>query len=169
MVLLVTACGAPQASDALQALNDPDEIVGFLDFTNGTDKTFGIFVCVSEVEVVLDSIEAISIEGEIELLGGLVDTADDGFVGAVHGFPPTGLREDTLTDIDGGVVSTICGESDPALRTQVLVGANRVGSGGGMIEGIRIVHHDGFLEIADYTIILCGDDFEYCEEVAPQT
>jgi hypothetical protein len=51
----------------------------------------------------------------------------------------------------------------------VLIGANRVGPSGGSIEGIRIIHSDGFLEITDYTIILCGDDLEYCEEYAPTT
>ncbi|MEE8374932.1 MAG: hypothetical protein V3S26_01250, partial [Acidimicrobiia bacterium] len=94
---------------------------------------------------------------------------NDGYVGAVDGFPPTGLSEDTLTGIGGAVVSTICDDSEPAHRTQVLVGANRVGPGGGMIQGIRIIHNDGFLEIIDYTIILCGDDLEYCEEYAPGT
>lgn len=170
MVIIISACGGgPSASDSLTALTDPDEVVGFLDFTNGTDKTFGIFVCASADEVTLDSVEAINIEGEIELLGGLVYEANDGYVGAVDGFPPTGLSEDTLTDIEGAVVSTTCEDPDPVKRTQVLVGANKVGPGGGSIQGIRIIHDDGFLEIADYTIILCGDDLEYCEEYAPQT
>ncbi|MEE9178492.1 MAG: hypothetical protein V3U46_08690 [Acidimicrobiia bacterium] len=87
----------------------------------------------------------------------------------MDGFPPTGLSEDTLTGVEGAVVSTICDDSDPAHRTQVLIGANRVGPGGGSIEGIRIIHDDEFLEITDYTIILCGDDLEYCEEYAPTT
>jgi hypothetical protein len=169
MVLLFAACGTPQASDALRALNDPDEVVGFLDFTNGTDKTFGIFVCSSATEVTLDSVEAINLDGEIELLGGLVYEANDGYVGAVDGFPPTGLSEDTVTGVEGAVVSTICDDPDPTLRTQLLVGANRVGAAGGTIQGIRIIHDDGFLEIPDYTIILCGDDLEYCEQYAPQT
>jgi hypothetical protein len=150
-------------------VNDPDEVVGFFDFTNGTDKTFGVFVCISAEEVVLDTVEAINVDGEIELLGGLVYEADDGYIGAVDGFPPAVLSEDTLTGIDGAVVSTICDDSDAAHRTQLLIGANRVGPGGGSIEGIRIIHDDGFLEIADYTIILCGDNLEYCEEYAPTT
>jgi len=169
IALFVVACSAPQASDALKAVDDPDEVVGFFDFTNGTDKTFGVFVCSSAEEVVLDTVEAINVDGEIELLGGLVYEANDGHVGAVDGFPPAGLSEDTLTGIEGAVVSTICDDSDPAHRTQVLIGANRVGPGGGSIEGIRIIHDDGFLEITDYTIILCGDDLEYCEEYAPTT
>jgi hypothetical protein len=71
--------------------------------------------------------------------------------------------------IEGAVVSTICDDSDPAHRTQVLIGANRVGPGGGSIEGIRILHDDGFLEITDYTIVLCDNDLEYCEEYGPTT
>lgn len=39
--------------------------------------------------------------------------------------------------------------------------------GGGTLPGVRIIHDDGFLEIADFMIVLCGDDLEYCEEVAP--
>jgi hypothetical protein len=167
VAIVVAACGGSEPSDALATAAVPDEVVGFLDFTNGEDKTFGIFVCATDGDVTLESVETIELEGEIELLGGLVYKAEGAYVGAVDGFPPTGLDDDTLTGIAGGVVSIGCDDSDSEQRTQVLVGVNRVGPAGGTISGIRIIHDDGFLEITDYTIILCGDDLEYCEEYAP--
>ena len=167
VAIVVAGCGGSEPSDALATAAVPDEVVGFLDFTNGEDKSFGIFVCATDGEVTLDSVEAIELEGEIELLGGLVYKASGAYVGAVDGFPPTGLDDDTLTEIAGAGVSTGCDDSDSEQRTQVLVGVNRVGSAGGTISGIRIIHDDGFLEITDYTIILCGDDLEYCAEYAP--
>lgn len=167
---VVASCGGdPEPSDALAAATDPDEVVGFHDFTNGTDKTFGIFVCTTDGDVVLDSVEAIELEGEIELLGSLLYEASDGYVGAVDGYPPTGLDDDNLSGTDGGIVSTECDDEDTEQLTQVLVGTNRVGSSGGTIDGIRIIHDDGFLEIPNYTIVLCGDDNEHCEEYAPET
>lgn len=177
LAIVVASCGGgAEPSDALAVAIDPakdkvveDQVVGFLDFTNGTKKTFGVFVCARAGEVVLESVEAIELEGEIELLGSLLYKATDEYVGAIDGYPPTGLDDGTLTGIEGGIVSNDCDDSDTDPRTQILVGANRVGSTGGTIKGIRIIHDDGFLDVPDYTIILCGDDYEYCEEYAPET
>lgn len=135
---------------------------GFTDFSTGTEKSFGIFVCVTDVDVVLESVEAISSDGEIEVLGGLLYEAEDGFVGAVNGFPPTGLDASFLTDIAGATVTTLCGAD---AQSQVVVGANRTGPGGGKIEGIRIHYEGGSLDVPDYNIILCGDEREFCEDV----
>lgn len=136
--------------------------VGFQDFSEGTEKSFGIFVCVTDTDVVIDSVEAMSAEGDIELIGAILYEAEDGFVGAIHDFPPRGLSEDFFTEIPGATVATAC---DSATRSQVVVGASRTGSGGGLIEGIRINYQGGSLDVADYRIILCGDDGEFCDDV----
>lgn len=136
--------------------------VGFTDFSRGTDKSFGIFVCITDIDVVLESVEAISSDGDIEVLGGLLYEAEDGFVGAVNGYPPTGLDASFLTDIAGATVTTAC---DADTQSQVIVGTNRTGPGGGKIEGIRIHYEGGSLDVPDYNIILCGDEREFCEDV----
>lgn len=136
--------------------------VGFQDFSEGTEKSFGIFVCVTAADVVIDSVEAMSSEGNIELIGAILYEAEDGFVGAIHDFPPRGLSEDFFTDIPGATVATPC---DSETRSQVVLGASRTGSGGGLIEGIRINYRGGSLDVADYRIILCGDDGEFCDDV----
>ena len=138
-------------------------VVGFQDFSQGTEKSFGIFVCVTGDDVVLESVEAMSSEGDIEVIGATLYVADDAFVGAINDFPPRGLSESFLNAIPGAVVMTECDtEGD---RSQVIVGTNRTGAGGGIIEGIRINYEGGSLEVGDYNIILCGDEGEYCENV----
>ena len=138
-------------------------IVGFQDFSQGTEKSFGIFVCVTDEDVVLESVEAMSSEGDIEVIGATLYVADDAFVGAINDFPPRGLSESFLSEIPGAVVMTDCGSEGD--RSQVIVGADRTGPGGGIIEGIRINYEGGSLEVGDYNIILCGDEGEYCENV----
>ncbi len=136
--------------------------VGFRDFSEGNVKSFGIFVCVTDAHVVIESVEAISSEGDIEMIGAVLYEADDAFVGAIHDFPPRGLSEDFLTEIPGATVGTVC-ESET--RSQVVVGASRTGSEGGMIEGIRINYHGGSLDVADYRIILCGEEGQFCDAI----
>jgi len=138
-------------------------VVGFQDFSEGTEKSFGIFVCVRDEDVVLESVEAMSSEGDIEVIGATLYVADDAFVGAINDYPPRGLSENFLSEIPGAVVMTECeSEGD---RSQVIVGAVRTGDRGGIIEGIRINYEGGSLEVGDYNIILCGDEGEYCENV----
>jgi hypothetical protein len=115
--------------------------------------------------VTLTGVEAMSVEGGIELLGGYVFVASEGFLTAVDGFPPTGLDEDAYEPIAGAKVLTDCAEEDPEVKTQLIVGAGRSESEGGRIEGIRILYEGGSLEIPDYSIVLCGDEMEHCEDL----
>lgn len=135
---------------------------GFQDFSQGTEKSFGIFVCVTAENVTIESVEAISQEGDIEVIGAVLYESSDAFVGAIDDFPPRGLSDDFLTDIPGAVVSTAC---DSETRSQIVVGTSRTGPGGGIIEGIRIIHDDGSLDVSRYNIILCGDNGQFCEDV----
>ena len=175
--LLATACEGGEEADSAESasttsaasadtegpLVSPDAgTVGFQDFSEGTEKSFGIFVCTVDEDVVIESVEAMSAEGEIAVIGAILYEADDGFVGAIHDFPPRGLGEDFFTEIPGATVGTLC---DSATRSQVVVGASRTGVGGGVIEGIRINYEGGSLDVADYRIILCGDEGEYCENI----
>ncbi|MCI0544309.1 MAG: hypothetical protein L0Z49_07655 [Actinobacteria bacterium] len=159
LLLLLAACNEP--SGTLVSL-DEQVINGFRDFSAGTDKSFGIFVCASDGPVRLVSVGATSIQGSIEVLGGYVYEAEDGFVGAVDGFPPTGLAPETLQEIDGAVVDTDCGEADPVTRTQIIIGVERGGPGGGVVDSVTVRYSGGEL-VADYTIVLCGDELEFCE------
>lgn len=158
-----TSTAEPQIEGPLVS---PDAgTVGFQDFSEGTEKSFGIFVCTVDEDVVLESVEAMSAEGEIAVIGAILYEADDGFVGAIHDFPPRGLSEEFFTDIPGATVGTVC---DSVTRSQVVVGASRTGAGGGVIEGIRINYEGGSLDVADYRIILCGDEGEYCDNIDSQ-
>jgi hypothetical protein len=139
-------------------------VVGFQDFSQGAEKSFGIFVCVTDEEVVLESVEAMSSKGDIEVIGATLYVADDAFVGAINDYPPRGLSESFLREIPGAVVVTSCGSEDD--RSQVIVGASRTGNEGGIIKGIRINYEGGSLEVSEYNIILCGDEGEYCENVS---
>lgn len=162
--LLVAAC-----SDSAGTLeSSAGEIVGFHDFSAGSEKSFGIFVCASGGEVELESVEAISQDGEIELLGAVMHQASTGFVGADNEFPPSVLDGSEIVEINGAVVTTSCEEAAPDLLTQVVVGVSRTGLTGGTIEGIRINYANGSLDLADYVIILCGDEMERCEDFAPE-
>lgn len=170
LTLLLAACNGDEAgTDVDQESGENPPLVaveprtrGFTDFSAGTEKSFGIFVCITNEEVALESVEAMSSEGEIEVLGGLLYEAEDGFVGAVNGFPPSGLQESTVIEISGATVVTPC---DSATRSQVVVGANRTGPGGGVIEGVRVNYDGGSLEVPDYNILLCGDNDEFCEDI----
>lgn len=161
--LLAASCGGGGTLES-----DDVGIVGFHDFSSGQDKSFGIFVCASGGDVELESVEAIGSEGQIELLGAIVHESSAGFVGADHGFPPAVLVGTEIVDISGAVVSTPCEEAAPETRTQVVVGVTKTGSPGGTIEGVRINHQGGSLDVDGYVIILCGDEMERCEDFAPE-
>ena len=164
----VTACSSePEPSDALELLTEPDQIDGFVDFSNGADKSFGHFACVNIEEVTLETVEPIAIEGDVEFLGSMVYEASEAFVAAVDGYPPDGLDQSYTRDFEEAVITVSCEEDSPEVKTQILLGANRTGPGGGKIDGIRIDHSEGYLEILDYQIVLCGDDYEYCESLRP--
>lgn len=172
--LSLAACNGDEAETAqTQAPDERPPLVsveprtlGFNDFSAGTEKSFGIFVCITDEEVALESVQAMSSEGEIEVLGGFLYEAEDGFVGAVDGFPPKGLDESFLSEIPGATVVTHC---DAETRSQVVLGANRTGPGGGLIEGVRVNYDGGSLDVPDYSIILCGDNQEFCEDVGSGT
>lgn len=182
--LVLAACSSDAAGDdpapddgavetvavaPLEVLTQPDQIDGFVNFNAGTDKTFGHFMCVNVDNVDLTTIEPISIEGEIEFLGSLIYETDEAFVAAVDGFPPDGLDLAATSNAEGATVTIGCEVENPTVKTQLLLGANRTGAGGGKIDGIRVIHSEGTLEILDYEIILCGDDYEYCESLRPES
>jgi hypothetical protein len=156
---LLSACGASEAGTLVATQS---EINGFRDFSNGADKSFGIFLCADGGPVTLESAEATSSEGSIEVLGALHLAASDGFVGAVDGFPPEGLVPDAYQEIEGAEVTTECEEENPETRDQVILGVSRTGIGGGVIHSVTINYQGGSVE-ADYTIVLCGDLMEFCE------
>ena len=156
-----------QGSDALQVQTEEGQIDGFFDFSAGDEKSFGLFTCSTVDAVTLESVEAITTEGEVEFLGAVMMKASDGFIGAVDGYPPSGLAADATEAVDGFVVDVSCDDEDAESKVQVVLGASRTGSGGGQIEGIRIDHSQGNLVINDYRIVLCGDDYEYCEALRP--
>ncbi len=161
--LVTTGCTDSQFDGTLIAVVDPQgETSGFGDFTTGSDKSFGIFVCAADGAVQLNSIDAESIEGDAELLGGVVYTSPDMFVGAANGFPTDGLDEDRVEPLEGAVVERTCDETPGEDLVQVIVGAERTSSDGGVIDGIEVDTSGGTLVI-DYTILLCGDELEFCE------
>ena len=156
--LVLSACSQREGGTLVSGQS---EINGFRDFSSGRDKSFGIFVCASGGPVTLDSAEATTSEGAIEVLGALHLSAEDGFVGAVDGFPPQGLGSDAYQEVKGAVVSSNCEDETPETRDQVILGVSRTGPGGGVIRSVTINYEGGSLE-ADYTIVLCGDQLEYC-------
>ena len=165
--LTIVACSESAAEGTLQAIVDEEgETVGFGSFSQGTDKSFGIFIC-SEGRAEIESVEAVSTEGNVEFLGALVYTSDDQFVGAAHGWPADGLDEEKLEPADGAVVEIGCDSPEGAERVQLVVGTERTGAGGGVVDGIRVKTAGGDLEIP-FTILLCGDNLEYCDVLLPE-
>lgn len=164
--LVLAGCSdAGGGADALSVQTEPGQIDGFVSFENGSDKSFGLFVCSNADQLTLDSVEAVTTEGEVAFLGAMVYEATDGFIGAVDGFPPTGLVDSTLSEMKGFILDLSCELEDPETKTQIVLGVDRTGPTGGMIEGIKVTHSEGELEIPDYKIILCGDAYEYCESL----
>ncbi|MGH8945291.1 MAG: hypothetical protein ACRDVL_04005 [Acidimicrobiia bacterium] len=166
LALLAAACGGEGGT----LESDDIGIFGFHDFTAGPTKSFGIFVCAAGGDVVLDSVEPIESDGEIEMLGAVVHESSTSLnpIGAADGFPPDVLAGTGIVEIDGAVVTTSCEEAAPETRTQVVVGVTRAGPSGGTIEGVRINHDNGSLDVDGYVIILCGDEMERCEDFAPE-
>lgn len=138
--------------------------LGFIDFSTTSVKSFGLFVCAEGADVTVESVEAIASSGSIEVIGGLYYAEPDNFVGAVNGFPPVGVDEEDLVDLEGATVRNRCASAEDG-RSQVLVGAERTDGAGGRIDGIRINYAGGTLELPDYDIVLCGDEMEFCGDV----
>ena len=165
--LTVVACGDNAADGTLQAIvEEGGETVGFGSFSQGTDKSFGIFIC-SEGRAEIEMVEPMSTEGNVDFLGALVYTSDEQFVGAAHGYPADGLDDEKLEPAEGAVVDIGCDSPDGAERVQLVVGTERTGAGGGVVDGIRVKTAGGDLEIP-FTILLCGDNLEYCEVLLPE-
>jgi hypothetical protein len=160
-LLALTACS--NGGGTLEPVLEPGgEIAGFGDFSNGADKSFGIFICTRGGAVTVESIDVISIEGDIDLLGASIYTSSERFVGAVHGYPPAGIDETKLQDLEGAVVEADCEGPEGDDRVQLVVGAERAGRGGGQIDGLTVGTDAGEVEI-NFAIVLCGDELEYCE------
>lgn len=158
----LAACGGGE----LQAIiEDGGETTGFGDFSKGTDKSFGVFICVVGGNVTIESVEPMHVEGDIEFLGTLVYTSEGMFVGAAHGFPPDGIDETKIEPVEGAVVTADCAGGDPE-KVQLVIGAERTSSGGGVLDGFLVTTDTGELEI-DQTVLMCGDELEYCEALRP--
>lgn len=138
--------------------------LGFIDFSTTDRKSFGLFVCTEGGDIVVESVEAMASTGSIEVIGGYFYAEPEDFVGAVNGFPPVGVDEANLINVEGARVQNRCSSAEDG-RSQVLVGARRIDGAGGRIEGIRIIHSSGILELPDYDIILCGDAMEFCGDL----
>lgn len=162
--LSLSACSSSDPSTLKVITDGPG--AGFGQFKTGGDKTFGFFICSTRGPVELESIELVGSEGEVELMGGLVYTTSERFVGATDGFPPEGIDEALTEPMDGAVVDIKCLEPEGAERVQLLLGLNRTGNGGGKIDGF-IVHSDTEDVEVDYRILLCGDELEFCEDLQP--
>lgn len=167
IAVLVVACSNNEGT-LVPVIDLEGEVSGFGEFSNGTDKSFGLFVCTEGGSVQLESVEPASIEGSIEMLGAMVYTEETGgrFVGAVHGYPPAGLEETQLVSIEGAVIESDCDAEDAENQIQIVVGAERTGPEGGQIDGLIVNTSTGPVDV-DYGILLCGDDLEYCESLAP--
>ena len=51
---------------------------------------------------------------------------------------------------------------------ELLIGAERTGVGGGVLDGFVVTYASGELE-TPFTILLCGDETEFCEALIPAT
>lgn len=167
IALVMVSCSDGGTDGTLQAvIDDAGETTGFANFSTGGDKSFGVFICAEGGAVELQSVEPAHAEGDVEFLGALVYTSDDMFVGAAHGYPPDGIAADRTEALEGAVVDTDCSSPEGADRVQLLVGAERTGAGGGVIDGVTVETSGGTLEIP-LTILLCGDRMEFCEVLVP--
>lgn len=102
LCLVVSACSTDSFSGSLEAVIDPArETTGFGNFSDGSDKSFGIFVCSKGGAVELVSIEPIALDGDIEFLGAMIYKSPDMFVGAADGYPTDGLDPALLESQEG--------------------------------------------------------------------
>lgn len=165
-ILALPACGSGSDVGDLQAIiAEGGETNGFADFSKGVDKSFGVFICVEGGSATIESVETMHSEGEIEYLGARVYSSEDMFVGAAHGFPPDGIDEAKIEPVEGAVIMADCAVSEGE-KVQIILGAERTGVGGGVLDGFLVTSDTGGLEI-DYTILLCGEEMEFCEALEP--
>lgn len=167
LFISVAACQGDTGQGTLEAIIDEEgETAGFGDFSTGRDKSFGIYICAAGGSVELESIEPMHTEGDIEFLGALIYTSPDMFVGAAHGYPPDGLDLSRTEPLEGATVDIDCDSPSGDERVQLLIGAERTGAGGGVVDGLRVETSGGAVEIP-FIVLLCGDRFEYCEALQP--
>lgn len=164
-LLAIAACGGGGGGELQAIIEEGGETYGFGDFSTGTEKSFGVFICVDGGSSTIESVEPMHSEGNIEYLGAVVYTSEDRFVGATNGFPPDGIDEAKIEPAEGAVVSADCAGGDSE-KVQLLVGAERTAAGGGVLDGFLVTTDTGELEI-DLTVLLCGDNLEFCEALTP--
>jgi hypothetical protein len=114
----------------------------------------------------LQEVTPISSEGEIEFLGARVYTSPENFVGAADGFPAEDIDQSRLEPAQGAVIDSDCDETDGDNRVQIIVGAERKGPGGGSVAGFTLRWEGGSVEVP-FTVLLCGDELEFCEALLP--
>lgn len=168
VAMVLTACDGDTGGGTLEAVIEPEgETSGFANFSTGRDKSFGVFICTQDGGVEIDGVEPLHVEGDIEYLGTDVYTSEERFVGATHGFPPDGIDETKLSDVEGAVIDADCSDSGGE-KVQLILGAERIGIEGGVLDGFVVTYDGGELEIP-FTILLCGDAMEFCEALVPAT
>lgn len=168
VAVVLSGCSGNSGGGTLEAVIDAEgETTGFGNFSTGTDKSFGVFICTRDGAVELDTVEPVHVEGDIEYLGTTVYTSDERFVGATHGYPPDGIDETKLTDLQGATIDADCTEGGGD-KVQLVIGAERTDIGGGVLDGFVVTYDGGQLEIP-FTLLLCGDEMEFCEALVPAT
>lgn len=166
--LAIVGCGGgtDSGSGELRAvIREGGETIGHTNFNVGSEKTFGVFICVDGDSATIESVEPIHTEGEVEFVEASVYTSEDMFVGAAHGYPPDGIDETKVESAEGAVVSADCSEAEGE-KVQLLIGARRTGIEGGVLDGFLVTTDTGELEV-DLTILMCGEEMEYCEALEP--
>jgi hypothetical protein len=167
VAIVLAACGG--SDPTVEAVIDPEgETTGFADFSNGTEKTFGVFICTNGGEVGVKTVSPVKTEGDIAYLGASIYTSPDMFVGAAHGYPADGIDESRIDPAEGASLESDCADPEGDNRVQLLIGAQRIGAGGGVIDGVILTTSDGQELEIPLTILLCGNEMEYCEILVPE-
>lgn len=144
--------------------------IGFFDFSATSDGSTGPSVCATRQGVRLESVEILESEGAIELIGAVEisgDIHEGDFLGAVYGFPP-----DDWADSDPLGSSDVpqCDETDPDSVMQVILGVRRTQPTGGELRGVIVTYRSGDrrgkLEIPGFSVVVCGDQGQYCDHLS---
>lgn len=168
-LVVIVLAGCNESDPTVEVLIDPEgETTGFADFSSGTEKTFGVFICTNGGEVGVKTVSPIETEGDISYLGSLVYESQDRFVGAAHGYPADGLDESKIEPAEGATFESDCADPESENRVQLLIGAQRTGGNGGVIDGVILATSDGQELEIPLTILLCGNEMEYCEILVPE-
>lgn len=139
----------------------------------GADWSYGMFVCTSDPDdpPILVEVAVTGLTGGGIFLGARFLPSPEAageLIGTAHGFPPAGLDDAAMLEVEGQPLSRACG---PGFTSQLVLGLRLSGDGDGGFTGEEVTYDHGgrrHILVLHNTFIFCGANTGGVEACVPR-